>query len=343
MRKKYQKSISIFLISLLFLSMFSTLTTMHHTASAAPVPESRPLPNETYLTKESLQPYGTKLHIDELKHWSPDKDPDARYNRASIPLQDRHMGPLVNPNASPEAKVMSLATTNPRASEGRSQGGQGVDTYAFTYFQYVDTYNYWGGSTHEGIIAIPTPEHIDSAHRNGVKVTGTIFFPWGDPEFVEEAMIQFTEQDDAGNFIIADKLFEIAEYYGFEGFFINQESSIRPELAEKLKEMLVYIQENKPEDFIMQWYDSMLPNGNISYQNGVNDRNIRMIQDDGQRINDEVFLNFNWNRQRIDTSIETMEQAGRSPYDVFATWEYIPYSKDPGRVEDLIDENQRQP
>src|SRR5699024_11320512 len=90
------------------------------------------------------------------------------------------------------------------------------------------------------------PEHIDAAHKNGVKATATIFFPWGDSEFVEEAMEQFTEKDSEGNYIIAEKLFEIAEYYGFEGFFINQESDISESLANDLKAMLKYIQNNKP-------------------------------------------------------------------------------------------------
>lgn len=312
---------------------------LQHTVQAAKVPDSRPITNESYANKESLQPYGTVLQVDELKHWSPDKDPDAKYNRSFVPLKERHMGPLVNSNASEDARVLSLAMTNPRASESKSQGGKGADVYAFTHFQYVDTYNFWGGSAHEGIIAIPNPEHIDSAHKNGVKVTATIFFPWGDSEFVEEAMEQFTEQDEDGNFIIADKLFEISEYYGFEGFFINQESDVSQALADKLKEMLVYIQENKPDDFVMQWYDSMTPDGKINYQNSINENNIGMIQDGSDKINDDIFLNFDWNKSRIDKAIETMEDAGRDPYDIHATWEYFPYSKDPGRVEDIIDED----
>ncbi|MFF2449596.1 Ig-like domain-containing protein [Neobacillus sp. NPDC058068] len=341
MGKTLKKSLSFVLSLTMLVSTFIFLPFGKDAAFASQVPESKPIPNGYYLKKESLQPYGTSVQVDELKNWSPDNDPDARYNRGSVPLKDRYMGPLVNANASPDAKVMSLAMSNPRVGEAKSQGGEGINQYAFTYFQYVDTYNYWGGSTHDGIIAIPTPEHIDSAHKNGVKATGTIFFPWGDSEFVGKAMTQFTEQDKNGKFIIADKLFEIAEYYGFDGFFINQESSVSSALAAKLRDMLAYIQENKPENFTMQWYDSMVPTGGISNQNGINQNNIGMIQDGERRINDEAFLNFNWNKSRIDTSIDTMLKAGRSPYDVFASWEYFPYSKDPGRVEHLVDNNNK--
>ncbi len=305
------------------------------TAHAIPVPDSKPYPNDAYYRKETLQPYGSNLQVDELKNWSPSNDPDARYNRSRVPLKERVTGPLVNNTASTEAKVVSLALTNGDAATGKSQGGDSATVYAFTNYQYVDVMNYWGGSSADGPIAIPTPEHIDAAHRNGVAATGTIFFPWGDSQFTQEAVNQFTEQDAAGNFIVADKMFEMAEYYGFEGFFINQESNISQSSATKLREMLAYIQENKPEGFIMQWYDAMTPSGSVSNLDQVNSQNIGMIQEGDTRYNDQVFLNFNWNSTKIKTSINTMAGAGRDRFDILATWENFPYSKDPGRISDL--------
>ena len=121
-------------------------------------PEPLPVGNQWYYQNESLQPYGSCFQIDELKNWSPDNDPDARYNRGSIELRDRWMGPNVNPLASRDAKVMPLAMSNARASEAPSQGADDDFVYAFNYFQYVDTFNFWGGSSAEGPIAIPSPE-----------------------------------------------------------------------------------------------------------------------------------------------------------------------------------------
>lgn len=48
-------------------------------------PEPLEIPNEYYYENQTLQPYGSCFQIDELKNWSPDNDPDARYNRGSIP------------------------------------------------------------------------------------------------------------------------------------------------------------------------------------------------------------------------------------------------------------------
>lgn len=69
-------------------------------------PEPLEIPNEYYYENQTLQPYGSCFQIDELKNWSPDNDPDARYNRGAIPLRERWMGPSVNPLASRDAKIM---------------------------------------------------------------------------------------------------------------------------------------------------------------------------------------------------------------------------------------------
>lgn len=48
-------------------------------------PEPLEIPNEYYYENQTLQPYGSCFQIDELKNWSPDNDPDARYNGAPSP------------------------------------------------------------------------------------------------------------------------------------------------------------------------------------------------------------------------------------------------------------------
>lgn len=49
----------------------------------------------------------------------------------------------------------------------------------FSNWQYIDQLVYWGGSAGEGIIVPPSPDVTDAAHKNGVPVLGTIFFPQG--------------------------------------------------------------------------------------------------------------------------------------------------------------------
>ncbi len=277
-------------------------------------PEPLPMGNQWYYQNESLQPYGSCFQIDELKNWSPDNDPDARYNRGSIPLRDRWMGPSVNPKASRDAKVMPLAMSNARASEAASQGGDGDFVYAFNNFQYVDTYNFWGGSSGEGPIAIPSPEHIDSAHRNGVPATGTIFIPWGDYAYGNRFVSELVEKKPDGTYPAADKLIEIAQYYGFDGYIFNAESGTG---VSGFKDFLAYIQKNKPDNFTISWYNGRGSVGTGDIQS--------WMQDGDTRITDEWWLDMSGNGY-VDGTIEAAQEMGVDPWNIHSTWEYWPMS-----------------
>ena len=255
MKHMKKRILACLLAGALTVSTFATAGAPIASAAGATLgywPEPLPVSNQFYYQNESLQPYGSCFQIDELKKWSPDNDPDARYNRGSIELRDRWMGPNVNPLASRDATVMPLAMANARASEAPSQGGDGDFVYAFNYFQYVDTFNFWGGSSGEGPIAIPSPELIDSAHRNGSRITGTIFLPWGDGAYGNQFVSEMLEKDENGNYIAADKLIEIAQYYGFDGYIFNAESGTG---IAGFSDFLAYIQRNKPDDFTISWYN----------------------------------------------------------------------------------------
>ena len=277
-------------------------------------PEPLPMGNQWYYQNESLQPYGSCFQIDELKNWSPDNDPDARYNRGSIPLRDRWMGPSVNPLASRDAKVMPLAMSNARASEAASQGGDGDFVYAFNNFQYVDTYNFWGGSSGEGPIAIPSPEHIDAAHRNGVPATGTIFIPWGDYTYGNRFVQELVEKKPDGTYPAADKLIEIAQYYGFDGYIFNAESGTG---VPGFKDFLAYIQKNKPDNFTISWYNGSGSLSTGSIQN--------WMQDGDTRITDEWWLDMSGNGN-VDGTIAAAQEMGVDPWNIHSTWEYWPMS-----------------
>ena len=279
-------------------------------------PEPLAVPNQFYYQNESLQPYGSCFQIDELKKWSPDNDPDARYNRGAVELADRWMGPNVNPLASRDATVMPLAMANARASESASQGGDGDFVYAFNNFQYVDTFNFWGGSSGEGPIAIPSPELIDSAHRNGSKVTGTIFLPWGDGAYGNRFVKEMLEKDDNGNYIAADKLIEIAQYYGFDGYIFNAESGTG---VAGFRGFLEYIQRNKPDNFTISWYNGR---GSVS----TSDINSWM-QNGDTAITDEWWLDMSGSSSSsINQSIASAQATGVSQWDIHSTWEYWPMS-----------------
>ena len=91
--------------------------------------------NEAYENHESLMPIGPSFSVATVQEWTPECDPDARYNRASIPLADRVGGFVVNPKANPEAKLMLCALANPVHDTAGAQGNENFLSWAFNYWQ----------------------------------------------------------------------------------------------------------------------------------------------------------------------------------------------------------------
>ena len=83
----------------------------------------------------------------------------------------------MNDTQTAETKVVALSIMNSSTSGNAPRGINTFDANVFSYWQYIDQLVYWGGSSGEGIIVPPSPDVTDAAHRNGVPVLGTIFFP----------------------------------------------------------------------------------------------------------------------------------------------------------------------
>ncbi|MGN7296025.1 endo-beta-N-acetylglucosaminidase [Ferdinandcohnia sp. SAFN-114] len=278
--------------------------------------------NENYMDKLSLKPLAPAFRVDTLLEWSPETDPDAELNRASVPLnQERFKGEQVNPLANPEAGITSAAITTWNHDEASSVGGNEFNVYAFDNWQLLDSYIYWSG-TNEGIFAIPTPDIVDAAHRNGVPVYATLGFPWGQSEEGVKEIEKFTKQAADGSFPVADKMIEVAEYFGFDGYFFNQETyGVSKETAVRMNEMMHYIKRNSK--LHISWYDAQDNDGKINYQDSINSKNDMYVKpaDDGVYAVDEFFLNYNWNTSKINTTVETMNSHNRNPFDAYAGFE----------------------
>ncbi|MCH1625215.1 endo-beta-N-acetylglucosaminidase [Ferdinandcohnia quinoae] len=263
------------------------------------------------------QPESSYWYPDALLNWSPENDPDAVYNKSTVPLAEREVLFNVNETAQSEAKLVALSALNPNTSGVPSQGGNKFFANTFSYWQYVDLMVYWAGSAGEGIITPPSADVIDASHKNGVPILGNVFFPpkvyGGQAEWVNQML---TQRED-GSFPAADKLLEVAEYYGFDGWFINQETEGgNAATAQKMKEFLKYLQDHKKENMHIMWYDSMVENGSISWQNHLTDQNKMFLQEGNERISDSMFLNFWWTNQQ--SSQNKALEVGRSPYDLYA-------------------------
>lgn len=265
------------------------------------------------------QPFASYWYPSTILDWDPATDPDAPFNRSGVPLAARFSDPALNVNAHAhldEGRVQSLVAFAP-TSFNPSQGSAVMDYYALNYWQYIDQLVFWGGSAGEGLLLAPNPTVIDAAHRNGVPVLGNVFFPpnvyGGQISWVQD----FVQHDGSGNCPVADKMIQAAEYYGFDGWFINQETSGgNAQLASDMRDMLEYFHAHS--NLKITWYDSMTSTGAISYQNALDAQNQMFFEDNGTLVSDDMFLNFNWSASGLMNSATLATNLGRSPYELYA-------------------------
>ena len=309
--------------------------------AAANKTEKEVQPDVPKNTEKTLKPKEIKFNSwEDLLKWEPGAREDDAINRGSVALASRRTGHLVNEKASKEAKVQALSNTNSKAKDHASVGGEEFKAYAFDYWQYLDSMVFWEG-------LVPTPDIIDAGHRNGVPVYGTLFFNWSNSIADQEKFVAALKQDEDGTFPIARKLVDLAKYYGYDGYFINQETTgdlVEP-LGEKMRQFMLYTKEyaakvNHPIKY--SWYDAMTYNYGRYHQDGLGEYNYQFMQPEGDKVPaDNFFANFNWDKAKNDYTIATANWIGRNPYDVFAGLELQQGGSYKTKVKwnDILDEN----
>lgn len=268
------------------------------------------------------QPFANYWFPSTILSWSPASDPSAKFNRGVVPLATRFSDTAATTcgTAKPKGlKLAALTITNANTSGNPSQGYDHAGEYAFGYWQYLDYFVMWGGSAGEGLILAPNATWIDAGHRNGVKVMGTIFLPptayGGQLQWVNDLV----QTGPGGNYPVADKLIEVANYYGFDGWFINQETAGgNGVLGEKVIAFMKYFQRHKTGNMEIMWYDAMLPSGAVGWQRELNSSNVRMFQDVDTLVSQTMFLDFAWTATKLANSKTMAQSINRNPMDLFA-------------------------
>lgn len=270
----------------------------------------------------------------ELLSWNSEKDPNLKYNKSVIPLADRvdkSKLNTINKTQDKDMKVVAISIMNESTSGNPSRGSTKFSSNTFSYWQYIDKLVYWGGSSGEGLIVPPTPDVIDSAHKNGVPVLGTVFFPMTAHGGKLEWLDEFLTKDKNGNFPMVDKLIEVAKTYGFDGWFINQETEGIDEapLTEKhaslMQEFIKEFKSKAKDSYEIMWYDSMTKDGEMDWQNGLTEKNeYFLIDGDKKSVADSMFLNFWWtNKELIEKELlknsdKNASKLGIDPYNLYA-------------------------
>lgn len=332
--KKYAKRITVAgLIAAMSISITACGTSSSSYANSAKHSIQITEENQNTTMVMSNQPESSYWFPDELLDWNPKDDKDLEYNISHVPLAkrvERENLQAVNKTQNKDTNVMAISIMNSSTSGNSPHGLNTVNANTFTYWQYVDTLVYWGGSSGEGLIVPPSPDVTDAGHKNGVKVIGTVFFPQDVSGGKIEWLDTFLKKDKSGNFPMADKLIEVCKTYAFDGWFINQETDneenggLTPEYAQNMQDFIKYFKKQAPE-LELVWYDSMTNEGKMDWQNALTDKNITFMQDkDGNPVADDMFLNFWWTNDKyasqklLENSAKLAEQNGINPYDLYA-------------------------
>jgi len=223
----------------------------------------------------------------ELLEWNSDEDPDFLHNVSTVPLQkrvDKEKLTPANETQNKDTKVMAISIMNRSTSGMPSRGRSSFSANTFSYWQYIDTLVYWGGSSGEGLIVAPSPDVTDAAHKNGVPVIGTIFFPMMEHGGKIEWLNTFLQKDGTGAFPMIDKLIEVAQKMGFDGWFINQETQVdlTKEHAVLMQEFIKAYKAKAPEEMQIIWYDSMTKEGLMDWQNELTEENQVFLIDENK-------------------------------------------------------------
>ncbi|RAK69451.1 endo-beta-N-acetylglucosaminidase [Hymenobacter edaphi] len=250
----------------------------------------------------------TKLTVAQLMAWTSTGPTALADNVSRVPLATRQntLAAQLNP-AQSFSQQINYIPDGMAGWAGYLTEQNRFNLYNFTHWQYIDVLTWF-----DGPVAIPTRPWVETAHRNGVKVIGTVFTNAAD-------VAALVQKDANNNYIGAQKLVDVAAYYGFDGWFFNQEASVSAANAVELRNLLKRIQAIKPAGLEIHWYDAMLPaSGTVSYQNALNANNQAMLQEGTTRVSDAMFTNYFWSgATNINTSVTTATALGRSPFDVY--------------------------
>ncbi len=255
---------------------------------------------------KTLQPLSSAFSMQELIDWDPKTDPNAKFNVVTLKIQERV--------SNTQAKLVGLF--GQITSNQPSQGTKEFNVFVNTFWQYLDIFVYWAGSASEGIVVPPAPYWVEAGHKNGVKVYGNVFFPsvndGGNIQWVK----QLVAQTD-GLFKGADQLILVAKTYGFDGWFINQETTGGDvELANNMIAFLQYIRMNS--DIDIMWYDAMDAQGEVNYQNQFNNENSPFLSNNKILGANTIFLNYWWDEVMIAESATHADSLSLNPMCVFA-------------------------
>lgn len=276
------------------------------------------------------------LTLDQVERWSPQSTLADKNNISSVPLNPRFIAQLGNNNQSLDGQVKVLIAPDGMNNFANYLTEQNkFNLYNFTHWSHIDVLNWFAGTANE-TVSLPSRPWVETAHRNGVKVIGTVYLSVAQYGGNVETVERLLQQDSNGDFPFANKLVALAKFYQFDGWLINPETNLTfvkndkgevikgqfeyknaARLGKKMQQFMRYLTDIAPNEMEIHWYDSMLLDGSVKWQNELNANNAPFLQHNGERFSDAMFMNYWWDGDMVKSSQDYVTKLGRSRYDLY--------------------------
>ncbi|MGW1007785.1 endo-beta-N-acetylglucosaminidase [Streptomyces sp. NPDC002520] len=284
-------------------------------------------------TQTELQP-GSPEGVQALLDYDIAADPNAPYMRSQVRRARRIDLPAAtqaNPRLSPRPQIFSLNTFYwPIQADAPSfrHTRYGFDQYPYItrFAQYQDYVGDWMGLSGRNDCT-PNAACVDATHRNGALALGTVFQPYFSA--TPGAVTDFIAKDSKGNYLVGDKLVDLAAYFGYDGYFLNIEGKTftrgqADDLAAMLESMHARAHAKGMPAFYLQMYDALWRDGKGEYENRFDEHNAGWIVP-GREV-DSMFINYAWpqnfpekgwthpEEDYVAPSVALAEQRGLDPF-----------------------------
>ncbi|QUL53214.1 S-layer homology domain-containing protein [Paenibacillus tritici] len=274
----------------------------------------------------------------QIADWSPQTDQDAALLRSRVPLQQR-ITPFkqtqANPALNPEVQMINVAGDYGNAFIENAPYTNKFAQYHFNFWQYIDYYSYWHGTATAytppeyyddlaqsdwqqkwfefGMLNIPNPTYTDAAHKNGVMSLAGVFFSNNDRG--QQTYKQMIVKDENGNFPVAEKMIEMARYFGYDGYFLNQEEQNPNVAPADVPDYMAFMKALQKGGLYVQWYDSLnTASGANTFARTFNDNNISMLYDKTtkEQVSNSYFFDYGMGNTQINAAVNYLNNLNSS-------------------------------
>ncbi|NWI54826.1 ENASE acetylglucosaminidase, partial [Calyptomena viridis] len=265
-----------------------------------------------YFDTKTTEPISFSLSgLEELLAWQPNINDE--FNISAVLLADRQP-----PLSSRRPRTLVCHDMRGGYLEDRFiQGSATRNPYVFYHWRYIDIFVYF--SHHN--VTIPPVVWTNAAHRNGVPVLGTFITEGEGGQKLCEGFLAGGEEAYGA---VAEQLARIAQRYGFDGWLVNIENLLSTRAAGNLspflRDLTARVHSAVPGGLVI-WYDSVLEDGTLRWQNELNEEN-RVFFD----ACDGLFTNYNWKEEQLERSLRLAGPRRADVYvgiDVFARGDVI--------------------